>query len=86
MRLDREDWPEAETLAREALTLSEKVGRLELIAGACHSLSKALVRQGKADQALSHVRSAVEIYTKLGSPNLFPAQAMLAECEEAMPR
>ena len=32
LALDREDWPGAETLAREALPLSEKVGRQELIA------------------------------------------------------
>ena len=35
LALDREDWPGAETLAREALPLSEKLGRQELIASDC---------------------------------------------------
>jgi hypothetical protein len=32
LALDREQWAEAESLAREALALAEKVGRQELIA------------------------------------------------------
>jgi hypothetical protein len=43
--LDREQWAEAESLARKALTLSEKVGRRELIARDCHRLAKALLKQ-----------------------------------------
>jgi tetratricopeptide (TPR) repeat protein len=45
LALDREQWAEAETLAREALALAEKVGRQELIAGDCHRLAKALLKQ-----------------------------------------
>jgi len=41
------------------------------------------VRQRKAAEALPHARRAVEIYTRLGSPNLANAQATLAECEQA---
>ena len=52
--LDREDWPGAEVLAREALSLSEKIGRQELIASDCHRLAKALVRQGKKVEALPY--------------------------------
>ena len=81
LALDRKDWPGAEALAREALPLSEKVGRQELIAANCHRLAKALVRQGKAAEALPHARRAVEIYTRLGSPDLEAARATLAECE-----
>ena len=45
LALDREQWAEAESLAREALALAEKVGRQELIAGDCHRLAKALLKQ-----------------------------------------
>jgi tetratricopeptide (TPR) repeat protein len=45
LALDREQWTEAESLAREALPLDEKVGRQELIAGDCHRLAKALLKQ-----------------------------------------
>lgn len=81
LALDREDWPGAETLAREALPLAEKVRREELIAGNCHNLAQALVRQGQSAEALPHARRAVEIFTNLGSPKLAGAQATLAECE-----
>jgi tetratricopeptide (TPR) repeat protein len=81
LALDREDWPRAETLAREALSLSEILGRLVLIATGCHLLAVALMHQGKAAEALPHAQRAVEIYTRLGSPNLEDASATLRECE-----
>jgi tetratricopeptide (TPR) repeat protein len=84
LALDREDWLAAETLAREVLPLSEAVHRQELIAGDNQRLAHALVRQGKAAEALSYARRAVEIYTRLGSPVFAKAQATLAECERAL--
>ena len=48
LALDREQWAEAESLAREALTLAEKVGRQELIAWDCRVLAKALLRQSRS--------------------------------------
>ena len=47
LALDREQWAEAESLAREALALAEKVGRQELIASDCHRLAKALLKQNR---------------------------------------
>lgn len=81
LALDREDWPAAETLAREALPLSEAVHRQEMIAHDCWVLSQALLRQRKAAEALLHARRAVEIFARLCSPRLAEAQATLAECE-----
>jgi tetratricopeptide (TPR) repeat protein len=78
---DLKDWPKAEGLAREALALSEQVGRQELIGGGCDHLAKALVSQGKAAEAISYARRAVEIFTKLGSPDLAVAQETLRACE-----
>lgn len=83
LAVDRQDWPGAEALSREALTLSEKVGRLQLIASNCHRLAKAVARQGKKEEALPHARRAVDIYQKLGSPNLSSAQETLVECESS---
>lgn len=69
-------------MAREALFLSEKVGRHELIAIDCDRLAIALVRQGKKAEGLSYARRAVEIYAKLGSPDLEAARKTLQECED----
>ncbi|WP_345301385.1 tetratricopeptide repeat protein [Lysobacter hankyongensis] len=78
--LDRKDWPTAETLAREALSLSETIHRQDLIACNNHRLAHALVRQGKATEALSHARRAVDILTRLGHPDVAAAQSILSEC------
>lgn len=84
LALDRKQWAEAESLAREALTLAEKVGRQELIASDCHRIAKALLKQNKnLDEALSLSHRAVEIFTRLRSPEkLQEAQETLAEIEK----
>jgi tetratricopeptide (TPR) repeat protein len=89
LALDREQWAEAESLAREALALAEKVGRQELIAADCHRLAQALLKQKPKDKsALSEAeglsRRAVEIYTRLKSSSLQSAQETLGEIESAM--
>jgi tetratricopeptide (TPR) repeat protein len=81
LALDREDWPGAEALAREAFPLAEKLGRLELIAAICQRLAKALVRQGKKEEALPYAQRSVAMLEKLGSPKLAEAQQTRAECE-----
>ena len=77
----QKDWPEAQALALEALSLSEKLGRQGLIASNCLRIAQPLVRQGKAAEALPFARRAVEIFTRLGHPDLELARATLRECE-----
>ena len=86
LALNREQWVEAESLAREALALAEKVGRQELIASDCRRIAKALLKQNhNLDEALSMSRRAVEIFTLLRVPDdLQGAQETLAEIERAM--
>ena len=81
LALDRKDWPGAEARAREALSMSEKVGRQELIAASCQHLATALARQGRKHDALQHARRAEDIYVSLGSPSVASVRAILRECE-----
>jgi tetratricopeptide (TPR) repeat protein len=86
LALDREQWAEAESLARETLALAEKVGRLELIAWDYRVLAKSLLKQNKnLEEALSLSRRAVEIFTRLRQQDsLQEAQELLAEIEAAV--
>jgi tetratricopeptide (TPR) repeat protein len=79
--LIRADWVTAEAFAREGLSFSERVGRQQLIASACNRLAAALVQQGKQSEALPFAPRAVEIFSRLGSPDRHPASEILAECE-----
>jgi tetratricopeptide (TPR) repeat protein len=81
LAFDQKNWTGAEALAREALPLSEELGHQELIADNCNYLAKALKRQAKADEALPYARRAVEIFTRLVSPELEAALETLRECE-----
>ena len=80
LALDRGDWPTAEALACEALALAEAIHRQELIASNNGRIAEAVVRQGRTAEALPYAHRAVEIYTRLGHPDLAKAQATLAKC------
>jgi len=82
LTLDREDWAAAEMLARKDLLFAEAVRQQELIAGACLVLAKALAQLERKAEGLPYAHRAVEIFTKVHSPNLDWAQAVLKECEQ----
>jgi hypothetical protein len=75
------DWYGAEIRSREALVLSENIGRQELVARHCDCLAKALAGQGRQAEGLSYALRAVGIYTALHSPVLQAARKTLAEIE-----
>ncbi len=80
LALDREQWPEAERLSREALDLSEGVRRKEVIAANSLRLAESLARQGRGAEGRYYAERAVTIYTDLRSPELAGAQGVLAVC------
>ena len=83
LALDQKDWSGAEELASEALALSEKLGRQQLIAGDCWRIAISLERQGRRAEGLNYARRAVDIFARLGSHYLSDAQKTLAACEAA---
>jgi tetratricopeptide (TPR) repeat protein len=81
LALDREDWSRADALARKAFKLAKKMRHRELLAANSRRLAAALVRQGRALEAMRFASLAVEIFTALRSPNLAKAQETLSELE-----
>ncbi len=81
LELDRGNWVQAEVLAREALRLSEQLGRLELIGLDTMHLAMALVRHGKKFEALPHAERSVKILTQLNLADRAKAIKILNECK-----
>lgn len=78
--LARHTWSQAEGLAREALTGTEAVGHQDFTARNCLCLAQALIGQGREAEGLPCAQRAVEIYTKLRSPDLEKALSALKKC------
>lgn len=80
--LNRKDWSAADSLARQALCLSEELGRQDLIGRNCRRLAVALLRQGQKREAVPYARRSLEIMTRLGIPSeVKAAHKILKECE-----
>jgi hypothetical protein len=84
LALDREQWAEAETLAREALALAEKVGRQELIASDCPASPKPCCARTKPCPRPAPSPAAPWRFTRACARRLQSAQATLAEIEQAL--
>ena len=82
LAMSRGDWNSAESLGRHALQLSKNLRYQEFIAADSRRLAKILLHLGRHVEAKPHADLAVQIYTKLGSPDLSKALASLAACKK----
>jgi tetratricopeptide (TPR) repeat protein len=80
----RQDWSQCEKLSREALLLSEQIGRQELIAVNSKRIAEALLEAGRPDEALPFSLRAIEILRRLGSPGVEDALAVARDCESRL--
>jgi signal transduction histidine kinase len=81
LTLEEGDRDTAETMAREALRLSQLLDRREFIADASHCLAESLLAGGRTSEALPYARSAVAIYGQLHSPKAESAFRTMRKCE-----
>lgn len=82
LMLDKKDWQKAEELAREALQLSEKIGRLELIANNNFRVAKSLSQLGQKTEALPYAQHALEIFEQRGGvSDIAIVRKIIAECQ-----
>jgi tetratricopeptide (TPR) repeat protein len=83
----RGEHAEAERLAREAVTISEKTGFLDGQGDAYADLGEVLLLGGKLDEAAAALEQAHERYARKGNVvSAQRAQARLADLERAAPR
>jgi tetratricopeptide (TPR) repeat protein len=78
--IQKKDWGNALILGREALLLSEKLGRRELIAASSLQLARAFIGNGSQNEARSHAQRAVEVYTQLNHPAVNRARQVWSAC------
>ncbi len=79
LAFEKEEWSNAEALARDALSLAEPLGRQETIAESCYYASKALLKQGQSIAAYPFVFRTIEILKHLNTPLLKDAYFMIEE-------
>ena len=81
LALDRKDWPGAETLAREALPLSEKLGRQELIASNCRASPRPWCGRGRPPRPCPTPGARWRSTPGSARPTSKPPARRCAECE-----
>jgi tetratricopeptide (TPR) repeat protein len=82
MMIRKRDWKQAETFAREGLSIAEKVGRQQLVAANDLNLARALIQQEKHEEALPHAQRALLLFEQMDiEPYLTLARRTFAACE-----
>lgn len=78
-------WTMAESLARDALALAERVRWKMLVGRACLVVGAALLAQGQPGEAQPYARRALDIAAQLQTPEWAAAAAVLHQCEPETP-